>query len=125
MLLPMESRRLVGSVYGREPFEVVASVEVFDRAQRIKRALKLSLPLFLIGLPLIPIPGVHLALLFLWPAAVFFAARRLLEVERVAKLAGACPCSVEPVDYDLPDRLGLPLTLRCPGCAEFVKIDAA
>ncbi len=115
----MESRELRGSVYGKQPFAVIASLELYDRPTRIRRALKISLPLFLVGLPLLPIPGLHLSLLVLWPLAVLLGVR---EEQRIIALEGRCGCERGPQAYELPDRLALPLTLRCPGCSEFVKV---
>ncbi len=125
MSSPGAAAGLRGTVYGKPPFAVSAGVETFGPGQRRLRALKLAGPLLLLAVLVIPIPGVHLSVPFLVGLALVLGWRRLRQTERITSLQGHCGCSDRPQDYELPDRLGLPLTLRCPGCREFVKIEGS
>jgi hypothetical protein len=118
-----ETRELSGTVYGKEPFVVRAELETFDPAQRRMRALKLAGPLLLVSLLILPVPGVHLSIPVLLVLAAVLGWRRLRQTERLVGLEGRC-CADGPNTYEIPDRFELPLTLRCPKCREFVKVEA-
>ena len=117
-----ETRELRGTAYNKPDRTLVALFDVFDRNARLKRAFGLALPLFGIAVAVIPIPGIHLSSPILILAGVVLGARRLRECERLLSLEGPCPACGDPQRYTLPDRKRFPLTLRCPACAEFVKV---
>ena len=112
--------------HGCEPSAVRARTTQFTRGERIQRAAKIFFPLLVAALASLPIPGWHLAAVpgFLI-AALVFGGRRLRQSERVEALEGSCPACTREQVFPVPERLGLPLTLRCPACGEFVKIRKA
>jgi hypothetical protein len=116
---------LVGRMHGHPPFPVQAEVRSFSPVERRRRALLVAAPLAAIGLVLLPFPGLHLTSPILLCAAFVLARRRLREVERIESLVGACPCGALDRPYALPERIEWPLTLRCPACREFVKVETA
>ena len=118
-----ETRELLGSVYGKVPFAVRAELETFDAGQRRLRALKLAGPLLVASILIAPIPGVHLSIPVLLVLAFVLGLRRLKQKERLAALEGRC-CGDQHNAYPLPDRFELPVTVRCPKCGEFVKVEA-
>ncbi len=120
----MSQRTLRASTYGKPPSSVTAELTEYDRGQRMGRAARISLPLLAGALLFVPVPGVHL---FAVPgfliAAIVFGLRRLREGSTVDSLSGDCPaCSTEQT-FPAQGSLALPLTLRCPGCGEFLKIE--
>jgi hypothetical protein len=115
---------LSGSVHDLPRFPVHTRIERFGPRERRKRALRFALPLVLLCLVVLPVPGLHLSIPFLLGAAVWFGRRRLRETEQIRELVGECPCGRGPQSYALPDRLALPLLLRCPACREFVKVES-
>ena len=116
---------LVGRMHGHPPFPVRAEVRGFAPAERRRRALRVAAPLAAVGLALLPIPGMHFSSPILLGAALVLGRRRLRELERIESLVGACPCGVVDRPYALPERIEWPLTLRCPACREFVKVETA
>lgn len=114
---------LCGRVHGLPPFPVRARIERFGPAERRRRALGFALPLVLLSLVVLPVPGLHLSIPFLLGSAFWFGRRRLRETEQIRELAGDCPCGRGPQVYALPDRITLPLLLRCPACREFVRVE--
>ena len=117
-----EKRELRAAAYSNPGRALQGSFDVFDRKARLKRALGLALPLFGIAVAVIPIPGVHLSSPILILTGVILGVRRLRERERLLSLEGPCPACGDSQRYTLPDRKRFPLTLRCPSCAEFVKV---
>jgi hypothetical protein len=116
---------LCGRVHGLSQFPVRARFESFGPAQRRRRALRLVLPLVLLSVVVLPIPGFHLSIPFLLGSAFWVGRRRLRETEQLRELVGECPCGRGPQPYALPDRVALPLLLRCPACREFVRVESA
>jgi hypothetical protein len=114
---------LCGRVHGLPQFPVRARIERFGPRERRRRALRFALPLVLLSLLVLPVPGLHLSIPFLLASAFWFGRRRLRESERVLGLVGECPCGRGPQAYALPDRVALPLLLRCPACREFVTVE--
>ncbi len=112
--------------HGAEPTIVCARTTRFERADRLKRAARTFFPLFGLALVSLPIPGWHLAAVpgFLL-AAFVLGVRRLRQREQVEALEGPCPACRRRQGFRVPARLVLPLTLRCPDCGEFVKLEAA
>lgn len=116
---------LRGRVHGRPEFTVEVELERFGPAERRRRALRLALPLAGLGLLVLPVPGLHLSSPVLFGCALWLGGRRLREAERIRGLVGRCECGAGEQRYALPDRVELPLTVRCPGCREFVRVQPA
>jgi len=112
-------------MHGHPPFAVRARMRSFAPAERRRRALRVALPLAVLALAILPVPGLHLSAPILLIAAFVLGRRRLGESERLEELVGECPCGVRGRPYALPERIRWPLTLRCPACGEFVRVEAA
>jgi hypothetical protein len=112
-------------MHGHPPFPVQAQIRSFTAAERRRRALRAAAPLAALGLVLLPVPGLHFSSPILLGAALVLARRHLRELERIEALIGACPCGAVDRPYALPERIRWPLTLRCPACREFVKVETA
>jgi hypothetical protein len=117
--------RLVGRMHGHPPFPVRARLQQFAPAERRRRAVRVSAPLAVLAVALLPIPGLHLAAPILLGTAFVLGRRRLREAEAIEALFGECPCGVRDQPYVLPERIQWPLTLRCPACREFVRVETA
>ncbi|MFQ5512918.1 MAG: hypothetical protein ACE5FG_00660 [Myxococcota bacterium] len=110
--------------YGAEPSWVQVRLLGFDRRERVRRAVRTSLPLFGAAVISLPVPGWHLAAVpGFFVASVVLGIRRLRQRQQVESLAGPCPACLQPQGFPAPARLALPCTLRCPGCGEFVKLE--
>lgn len=113
---------LAADCYGYPPARVRARLTLFDRTARLERAARIFLPLLAAALLSLPIPLWHLAAVpGFGIAAVIFALRRLRQAERLEALEGACPACAREQSFPAGGPLRLPLTLRCPGCGEFVR----
>jgi hypothetical protein len=121
----LKGDELRGRVHLQPVFRVRPTLERFDLAARRRRALRVALPLLGIALLVLPVPGLHLSAPLLLGAAFVLARRRLRETEVIRELRGECPCSPDAQRYELPERIALPLTLRCPACREFVTVERA
>ncbi len=112
--------------HGCEPSGVRGRVTHFNRGERVRRAAKIFFPLLAAALASLPIPAWHLAAVpgFLI-AALVLGVRRLRQSERVEALEGPCPACARGQTFPIPERLVLPLTLRCSACGEFVKLQSA
>jgi hypothetical protein len=121
----LKGDELCGRVHGQPVFRVRPTLERFDAAARRRRALRAALPLVGLALLVLPVPGLHLSVPLLLGAAFVLARRRLRESELIRELTGECPCSPEAQSYAVPDRIALPLTVRCPACREFVRVERA
>ena len=120
----MAERALRASSYAKDPTPVTATLTEYDRAARIRRAAKIGLLLVLVAILLAPIPVVHLVGLAVGITGVVLGVRRLREEATLVALKGACPACRDEQNFPAEGRLSLPVTLRCPGCSEFVKIEA-
>ena len=110
-------------MYEREPTTLRVRALEYAPGERRRRAAGVALPLFAAALLSLPIPAWHLVAVpgFLI-ASVVLGLRRLREESRVESIAGPCPgCGVEQ-SFDVPTRFALPVTTRCPGCSEFLKL---
>ena len=58
-------------------------------------------------------------------ASVVLSVRRLREDVTLESLDGDCPACRSRQRFEAEGRLSLPVTLRCPACSEFLKIDVA
>ncbi len=124
--MPSTSQReLLGTAYQREPATLLARTLEYDRRERIRRAAAIFLPLLGAALVSLPIPAWHLiAVPGFLIAAFVLGLRRLRQASTLESLSGPCPaCGVEQ-RFATSGPLELPATLRCPGCAEFVKLAA-
>jgi hypothetical protein len=112
------------SVHGHEPTVFEAVAQRFDAAQRRARARRVFFPLLLGALLSVPIPGWHFVGVpgFL-VAAILMARRRLRQEILVESVSGRCPaCGVEQTLEAGLD--GLPASLPCPACGEFLQLSA-
>ena len=117
-------RELRAETYGKPPSRVLARVTEFDRAARLRRAASIFFPLLGGALLALPIPAVHLAAVpGLLIAGIVLGIQRLRQTSRLERLAGPCPGCASDQEFPTPARLVLPLTLRCPSCGEFVKLE--
>ena len=117
---------LQATSYQKEPTRLEAEVSTFDRSQRIRRAAAVGVPLFAGALLSVPIPGWHFVGVpgFLI-ACVVFARRRLAQQRAFSSAAGPCPACRTDQSIEIAPDAALPLTVRCPGCGEFVKLEDA
>ena len=116
-------RKLRARAYEREPTTLCVRVLEYAPGERRRRAARIALPLFAVALLSLLIPLLHLVAVpgFLI-ASVVLGLRRLREESSVESIEGPCPgCGVDQ-SFDPPARFGLPATMRCPGCSEFVKL---
>jgi hypothetical protein len=114
---------LAAESYGREPTELVAQVADYDRAARVRRALRIGLPLALGALLSIPVPGWHfIGVPGFAVAAVVMVRRRLRQTIEVTSLGGPCPACGEPQTLAPPFPPEFPATVSCPSCQEFLKL---
>ena len=115
--------RLRAEHYGSEPTQIQARVIRLERAQRWKRAARIFVLLLAAAVATALIPGLHLiappSLLIM---AVVLGLRRLRQTQCVEALVGTCPACREDQSLPAPSQFQLPLTLRCPGCGEFLKL---
>jgi len=118
-------RTLVAESFGCATAWVQARSIHYERSERFKRAARIFFPLLGGALASLPIPGWHLAAVpgFLI-GGIVLGARRLRQPERLVSLEGPCPACGRPQAFEVPSRLVLPHTLRCPACGEFVKLHA-
>ncbi|MCP4005138.1 MAG: hypothetical protein GY725_13165 [bacterium] len=122
----MAERILNASTYGKEPTRILLRVIEYERGERIGRAARIGLPLLggaFISL-FIPAIGHVLGIPGFLAASVFFSIRRLRQHESVDSLTGECPACQKEQSFPADAELSLPVTLRCPACAEFLKIEA-
>ncbi len=112
--------------HGAEPSTLRVRTTRFERRERLKRGARIFFPLLGLALVSLPIPAWHLAAVpgFLL-AGVVLGVRRLRQRVQVEALEGPCPACGRRQDFAVPARLALPLTLRCPDCGEFVKLQCA
>jgi len=112
-------------VYGHEPGRMRAQATLFTPAQRRARARRVLLLLLLGALASVPIPGWHfVGVPGFVAAAVVLSRRRRRQQLQVHSLGGVCPAC--GVDQQIP-RAGfdaLPASVPCPGCGEFLKLEA-
>lgn len=109
--------------YGREPTALVARVTDYDRAARARRAAAIFFPLLGAAILSVPIPGWHFAAVPGFAlAALVLGARRLRQAQRVESVEGPCPACGKAERFGVPERSRFPLTLRCPGCGEFLQL---
>ena len=115
-------QELRAECYGYEPGPVQVRITRYERADRLGRAARASLPLLGAALLSVPIPLLHLFAVpgFLIAAGVL-GLRRLRQLEQAEDLRGPCPACAKVQAFPVPPRLVLPLTLRCPACGEFVR----
>jgi hypothetical protein len=109
--------------YGAAPTQVRATVAEYAPKVRTRRALLVFVPLFAGALLTVPLPGIHLittpGLAFL---AVALARQRLRQRFRIDAVRGPCPACHLPQDLPVAPAAEFPVTLRCPGCGEFLKL---
>jgi hypothetical protein len=115
----------LATTFGHPPAHVRVELQRFDRPARLRRAAQLALPLYALGVLMLPIPPHFVNLVALWTAATGLGLRRLREHTLARSLAGPCPACRREQAFETPRGGRLPAVLRCPGCGEFVKIHAA
>ena len=122
----LRTLRLSAEAFGRDPRAVEARVLELDRAARVRRALRIALPLVGGAILSLPIPGWHLAAVpgFLI-AALMLGARRLRQTRVVESVTGSCPACGDSVRFPVPTTARLPDTYPCPACREFVRLHEA
>jgi len=109
--------------YGQPPTRVEATVAEYESAVRTRRAAAVFLPLLAGALLTVPLPGIHL---ITTPGLAFLAfslgRQRLRQRYRIDKVRGPCPACHLPQDLPVAASSEFPVTLRCPGCGEFLKL---
>ncbi len=117
-------RELRATTYERPPTSLTAELVEYERSERLRRAAGVFLPLFGGALLSLFVPGWHFigvpGFLIL---AIVLGRRRLAEAPALESLQGICPSCGEPQHF-APSNFDLPVTLRCPGCSAFVKLEA-
>ena len=121
----MSERALLASTYGKEPTTLSAQLVDYDRSARLRRAASIGLPLlggavlslFVPAWHFVGVPGFLIA-------SVVFGLRRLREHASLEALTGECPACRSEQGFPAQGALELPITLRCPGCGEFLKLEA-
>ena len=122
----MSSLSLRASCYGREATIATARVVDFERSERLRRAAAIFFPLLAAALLSLPIPGWHIAAVPGFTIAAFVLGRRRLRQEcSIESLTCPCPACEQPQDLKPPDPPQFPVTIPCPGCGEFLKLEQA
>ncbi len=116
------ARELRATSYGHEPARLVAEVESFTKRERLRRALRLALPIFFGSILIAPIPPLHWMPIAGLVVAIVLGRRRYAEIERFVTIEGSCPACSQEQSVDPPARTSLPIRLPCPGCGEFWEI---
>jgi len=119
-------RVLRATTYERPPTSLAAQLVEYERSERLRRAAGVFFPLFGGAVLSLFVPGWHFigvpGFLIL---AIVLGRRRLAEATALEALQGTCPSCAEPQHFAPPSRFDLPVTLRCPGCSAFVKLEAS
>ncbi len=109
--------------YGSESTVIQADTVFYPTPVRLRRAAWVFFPLLLAAILVLPIPVLHLVAV---PAFLVFAVvlglRRLREEWAWIRVRGPCPACRQPQEFDTPSVPVMPITVACPGCGEFVKI---
>ncbi len=117
-------RALRATTYERPPTSLTAQLLEYERSERVRRGAAIFLPLFGAALLSLFVPGWHFigvpGFLIL---AIVLGRRRLAEATALEALQGTCPSCAEPQHFAAPAEFDLPITLRCPGCSAFVKLE--
>lgn len=102
-----------------------ARAVLFTPAQRRARARRVFFLLLLGALASLPVPGWHFVGVpgFLVAAVVQSRRRRRQELQ-IHSLRGRCPACGEEQEIAQAGFDALPASLPCPGCGEFLKLDA-
>ncbi len=117
-------RVLRASTYAKPPTSITASLTEYGRSERLRRASGIFLPLFGAALLSLFIPVWHLVGVPGFLIVAFVLARgRLGQATAVDSVEGPCPSCEELQRFVPPSRFELPVTLRCPGCSAFVKLE--
>ncbi|MBW2279352.1 MAG: hypothetical protein JRG76_10730 [Deltaproteobacteria bacterium] len=116
---------LRAEVWGHEPGRMRARVTLFTPAQRRARARRVLLLLLLGALLSAPIPGWHFVGVpgFIAGAVILSRRRRRQEV-LVHSLGGTCPACGGEQEIERAGFESLPASVPCPGCGEFLKLEA-
>lgn len=120
----MGERVISAEAYGAEPAELRAEVEEFDRSARLGRAFKIAGPLLLGAIVSLFIPVWHLFGVpgFLVASAVL-GTRKYRQTRAIELVAGPCPACKSDQPYPVAEDTGFPLSIPCPACGEFLKLD--
>lgn len=118
-------RSLRATTYAKPPTRLQARVIAYERAERLRRAAAITLPLLGAALVSLFIPVWHLIGVpgFL-VAAVVLGRARFQEAAALESLDGTCPACDATQSFEPPAKFELPVTLRCPGCSSFVRLEA-
>jgi hypothetical protein len=118
-------RALRATTYGKSPTSLTARLTEFERSERLRRAGAIFLPLFGAALFSLFIPAWHFVGVPGFLTLAFVLGRgRLLEAAAVDSLEGTCPSCGVPQHFAPQAKFELPVTLRCPGCSAFVKLES-
>ena len=118
----MEALELRAEAYEREPTTLRAEITLFDSRARLRRAAALFFPIALGSLLIAIVPPMHV-LAILGPIGAFVVSRRRFRQERqFDRVAGPCPACEAGVVLPVAADAGLPVTVACPDCGEFLKL---
>jgi hypothetical protein len=83
----------------------------------------IGVPLFLLALLSVPLPGWHFAGVpgFLI-ASLVLARRRLRQEFEFESVRGPCPACRSDQEHAVPGAARFPLVVPCPGCGEFLQL---
>jgi hypothetical protein len=115
---------LRASTYAKPPTSITARLTEYERSERLRRASGIFLPLFGAALVSLFIPVWHLVGVPGFLIVAFVLARgRFGQATAVDSVEGTCPSCEELQCFAPPSSSELPVTLRCPGCSAFVKLE--
>ena len=119
----MSETLLVAESHGCESTQLHARVQRYPHSARVRRAAAIGVPLFLLALLSVPIPGWHFAAVPGFLVASFvLARRRLLQEFEFESVSGPCPSCGADQEHPVPGAASFQLVLPCPGCGEFLKL---
>jgi rRNA maturation protein Nop10 len=116
--------QLRAECYGHLATTVVGQWVEYPPAERMRRAAAIFFPLLGAALLSLPIPAWHfIGVPGFAIAAAVAGLHRLRQRETFESLSGPCPACGGDRSFALPARAAPPLTLTCPACGEYLRIE--